>query len=102
MNAQNCIFTALIVVTCLIFIIVFLVKNVTMNEPKYQIGDRLYLANLPVKIINLERSHLEQVYLYVVSFDCFPQMVTLVTEHDLFTQPLPPEESFDLSDWLDD
>jgi hypothetical protein len=76
-----------------------------MNPPKYQIGDRLYLANLPVKIILIEQSQdtARLMYLYVVSFDCLPEMVTLVQEQDLWSEPqLPSEDSVNLSDWLDD
>jgi hypothetical protein len=76
-----------------------------MTEPKYQIDDRLYLANLPVKIILVERSQdtARLMYLYVVSFDCLPEMVTLVQEQDLWSEPqLPSEDSVNLSDWLDD
>jgi hypothetical protein len=54
-----------------------------MNQPKYQIGDRVHVAGLPVEIIKHDYSKSLATYLYTVRFECLPAMVTIVEERDL-------------------
>lgn len=54
-----------------------------MNQPKYQIGDRVHLAGLPVEIIKHDYSKQLNTILYTVRFECMSAMLTIVEERDL-------------------